>query len=283
MAAGLTCKQLTPNCFSMDRYCVAAGKKVKLDSWDPDEKSLCEDGKEAGQALLAELKEELYELQVKFFAESKRKLLVVLQGMDTSGKDGTIRHVFGGLDPQGIRVATFAKPSETELAHDYLWRIHQETPINGEVVIFNRSHYEDVLAVRVRKLRPKSVWAKRFGHINAFEQMLADEGTTLIKLFLHISFEEQRERLVARQNTPRKQWKLIPQDVEDRKLWPDYIKAYEDAIERTSTPYAPWQIIPANRKWYRNLVVARLMRDTLRKLDPQYPEPVCDVSKIKIK
>lgn len=266
----------------MDCYCVEPGKKIKLTDWDPQEKDFCPEGKDEGVRRLESLKQKLYDLQVPFFAENQRKLLVVLQGMDTAGKDGTIRNVFGGLDPQGIKVATFGKPSTRELKHDYLWRIHRQTPAKGQIGIFNRSHYEDVLAVRVRNLMPKSVWSKRFDHINDFERMMTDEGTTIIKIFLHISFEEQRERLLSRKNTPRKQWKLIPQDVEDRKLWPAYTEAYEDTLSRTSTKDAPWWVVPADRKWYRNLLVASLVCDALQKLNPQYPEPAYDIAAIEI-
>lgn len=266
----------------MKEYRVEPGKKVKLSRWDPDDKSLCEDGKETGIRRLADLKSELYDLQVRFFAENQRKILVVLQGMDTSGKDGTIRHVFGGLDPQGLKIATFGKPSTRELGRDYLWRIHKQSPAKGKLTVFNRSHYEDVLAVRVRHLMPKSIWSKRYGHINDFERMLADEGCIILKIFLHISFDEQRERLLSRQRNPRKQWKLIPQDVEDRKLWPDYTAAYEDTLAKTSTDFAPWWVIPANRKWYRNYLVARLVCNTLKEIDPQFPVPDYDVAALEI-
>lgn len=266
----------------MDCYRVDSDSKVKLSKWDPQDKQFCPDGKEAGQKKLDEIKQELYDLQVRLHAEHQRKVLVVLQGMDTAGKDGTIRHVFGGLDPQGVRVETFAKPSPRELDHDYLWRVHARVPSNGQLTIFNRSHYEDVLAVRVRHLKPKSVWSRRFGHINDFERMLVDEGCAILKIYLHISFDEQKERLISRRETPRKQWKLIPQDVEDRKLWPDYIEAYEDTIAKTNTEWAPWHVVPANRKWYRNLVVAKLTCDMMRKMDPQYPKPDYDVSAIEI-
>lgn len=266
----------------MDCYRVEPGSRVSLSKWDPDDKQFCPDGKQAGLKELDEIKRKLYALQVKLFAEHKNKLMVVLQGMDTSGKDGTIRNVFGGLDPQGVKVATFAKPSTRELDHDYLWRIHLQVPCLGQIAIFNRSHYEDVLAVRVRHLMPKNVWAKRYGHINDFERMLSDEGVTILKLFLHISNEEQRQRLISRRETPHKQWKLIPQDVEDRKLWPDYTEAYEDCLSKTSTRYAPWYVIPANRKWYRNLIVSTLVYQTLEKINPSYPAPDYDVAALEI-
>jgi len=266
----------------MDRYCLGQVKKFRLEDWPTDDKSLCPDGKDASLKLLAEIKAELYDLQVKLHAEKKHRLLVILQGMDTAGKDGTIRHVFGGLDPQGVHVATFGKPTALELSHDYLWRIYQAVPSLGEIVIFNRSQYEDVLAVRVRHLKPPEVWKKRFDHINDFERMLTDEGVSIVKIFLHISHEEQRQRLLKRKNDPRKQWKLMPEDVKDRDLWPSYVEAYEDAIARTSTKYAPWHIIPADRKWYRNVAVANLIRGTLADLKPEFPKPGFDVSAIDI-
>lgn len=267
----------------MDCYRIKKDAKVKLSDWDPEDKQLFNGNKEEGLLKLAEIKEELVQLQVRLFAEQKNRVIVVLQGMDTSGKDGTIRHVFGGVDPQGIKVATFGKPSTRELAHDYLWRIHQQVPTKGSISIFNRSHYEDILAVRVRQLMPESIWKKRYKHICDFERMLTDEGTTIIKIFLHIDNEEQKQRLIKRKENPAKHWKLFPEDVEDRKLWPDYIEAYEDALEKTHTDYAPWHIIPANRKWYRNIAIAQLMVDTLKKLKPEFPKPRFNVEDIEIR
>jgi len=203
--------------------------------------------------------------------------------MDTGGKDGTIRHVFEGVNPQGVRVASFKKPTPEELGHDYLWRVHKQTPQNGEIVIFNRSHYEDVLVVRVHSLVPNAVWSKRYDHINAFEHMLAEEGTTILKFFLHIDLEEQRSRLQARLDERRKRWKFNPADLAERKLWPQYMAAYEEALSRTSTRWAPWHIIPANRKWYRNLVVGTIIVETLKGLDMHYPEPDFDPAEITIK
>ncbi len=266
----------------MERYLVKPGSKIRLNQWDPNDKQLCPDGKESSLGKLEKIKDTMSRLQVAFFAEHRKRLLVILQGMDTSGKDGTIRNVFGGVDPQGIRVATFGKPTELELSHDYLWRIHQQVPPKGTITVFNRSHYEDILAVRVRHLKPKSVWSKRFEHINAFEKMLTDEDTLILKFFLHIDDTEQRERLLSRQEKPHKQWKLIPQDIDDRKLWPDYITAYEETISRTSTAWAPWHIIPANRKWYRNLVVADIVTRTLKKANPRFPKPTYDIAALEI-
>jgi PPK2 family polyphosphate:nucleotide phosphotransferase len=224
----------------------------------------------------------LEELQEMLYAEHKHKVLIVLQAMDTGGKDGTIRHVFEGVNPQGVRVAGFKKPTPEELDHDFLWRVHKQVPGKGEVVIFNRSHYEDVLVVRVHNLAPQEVWSKRYDHINDFERMLVDEGTTILKFFLHIDLDEQKERLQARLDEPNKRWKFNPEDLEERKLWPQYVKAYEDAISKTSTDWAPWYIVPANRKWYRNLVVGTVIIETLKDLDMRYPEAEFDPADIKI-
>jgi PPK2 family polyphosphate:nucleotide phosphotransferase len=212
-------------------------------------------------------------LQEILYAEHKHKLLIVLQGMDTAGKDGAIRHVFEGVDPLGVRVASFKVPSAEELDHDYLWRIHKAVPAAGEIVIFNRSHYEDVLVVRVHKLVAPAVWKKRYDQINAFERHLTQTGTTIVKFFLNIDFDEQKKRLQARLEDPTKQWKFNPQDLKERKLWPVYMKAYEDALGKTSTAYAPWHIVPANRKWYRDLVISSILVETLENLKLQYPQP----------
>lgn len=266
---------------TMETYRIPVGEPAVLEKRPYDDKALCSD-KEDSLRQLGNLKKEIINWQMRLYAEKKQRLLIILQGMDTSGKDGTIRHVFGGIDPQGVKVATFSKPTERELAHDYLWRIHYRVPMQGEIGIFNRSHYEDVLAVRVRNLMPRSVWSKRFEHINAFEKMLVDEGTTIVKLFLHISSDMQRERLLKRRDTPDKQWKLIPQDVEDRKLWPKYIEAYNEAIDRTNTPYAPWYVIPANKKWYRNLAVATIIAGILKGLNPKFPLPHKGIDRLEI-
>lgn len=254
-----------------DQYRVPPGKKVNLHDWDPNDKSLCEQGKDAGQAWAATLNAELEALQELLYAEGKQKVLLVLQAMDTGGKDGTIRHVFDGVNPQGVKVASFKKPTPEELAHDYLWRVHQHTPGNGEIVIFNRSHYEDVLVVRVHDLVPKKRWERRYDHINAFEQLLADEGTTILKFYLHIDLDEQKERLQARLDDPTKHWKFAKGDLDERKLWDEYMGAYEAMLSKTSTEDAPWYVIPANRKWYRNLVILQILVDTLKGLQMEYP------------
>jgi PPK2 family polyphosphate:nucleotide phosphotransferase len=244
---------------------------------------MCPKGKKKeGRQRLLELNERLEALQELLYAEHKHKVLVVLQAMDTGGKDGTIRHVFEGVNPQGVRVAGFKVPTREELDHDYLWRVHKQVPGKGEIVIFNRSHYEDVLVVRVHSLVPEEVWSKRYEQINAFERMLAEEGTTILKFFLHIDLEEQRERLQARLDEPNKHWKFNPSDLKERKLWPAYIRAYEDAISKTSTEWAPWHIVPANRKWYRNVVVGTIMVETLEGLDMRFPEADFNPSEIEI-
>jgi PPK2 family polyphosphate:nucleotide phosphotransferase len=202
--------------------------------------------------------------------------------MDTSGKDGTIKHVFRTINPLGVRVANFKVPNETELAHDYLWRVHEHTPADGHITIFNRSHYEDVLVVRVHDLVPKARWKMRFRHISEFERMLVDEGTVVRKFFLHISPEEQKARLVERAENPAKTWKLERGDVTERARWDDYRKAYEDAIGRTSTEGAPWYVVPSDHKWYRNLVISTVLIETLEGLDMHWPEPDPDVADIEI-
>lgn len=255
----------------MHPYLIKPDQKVKLSDFDPKDTRLFDGDKEAGEKELAKQNLELEMLQEHLFAEGKHKLLVVLQGMDTSGKDGVIRHVFEGVNPQGVRVASFKVPTPEELAHDYLWRIHKQTPGKGEIVIFNRSHYEDVLVVRVHNLVPESVWRKRYDQINAFERTLADEGTTLLKFFLHIDPKEQKERLLERLDQVEKQWKFNPGDLKERALWPEYEKAYEDVLEKTSTHWAPWYVIPANKKWYRNIVISRILIDALKDLDLQLP------------
>ncbi|HEX6096589.1 MAG TPA: PPK2 family polyphosphate kinase [Thermoanaerobaculia bacterium] len=221
----------------------------------------------------AKLVDRIGELQELLYAEHERKVLIILQGMDTSGKDGTVRKVLRETSPQGVRVVSFKKPSEVELDHDYLWRVHAQVPGRGELVVFNRSHYEDVLVVRVHSLVPKIVWKKRYDHINAFERMLADEGTTILKFFLHISREEQRERLQARLDDPTKRWKFEHGDLAERRLWDDYMRAYEEVLEKTSTDWAPWTIVPADRKFMRDFLVAGAVVKALEKLKMQYPDP----------
>ncbi|UCC63384.1 MAG: polyphosphate kinase 2 family protein [Anaerolineae bacterium] len=266
----------------MKRYRVEPGSQVDLGQWDPDDKSAFEGGKREAREALDALNERLEALQELLYAEGQHKVLVVLQALDTGGKDGTIRHVFEGVNPQGVKVASFGVPTEEELAHDYLWRVHKRTPGKGEIVIFNRSHYEDVLVVRVHNLVPPEVWRPRYRHINDFERLLVDEGTTILKFYLHIGRDEQRERLQARLDTPHKRWKFKLGDLEERALWPQYVAAYEEMLSRTSTEWAPWHIVPANRKWYRNLVVARVIVEALEGLDMRYPQPEADLSQVVI-
>jgi PPK2 family polyphosphate:nucleotide phosphotransferase len=256
----------------MDRYRVEPGSDVDLSQWDPEATATYDGSKRDARKRLEKLVEELAELQERLWAEDKHKLLIVIQAMDTGGKDGAIRRVFTGINPQGVRVANFKAPSKEELAHDYLWRVHAEVPEKGEIVIFNRSHYEDVLIVRVLGLAPEEVWSRRYDHINDFERMLTEEGTVIIKFYLHISKEEQRERLQARLDEPDKNWKFNTGDLDHRKLWDDYMAAFEAALSKTSTANAPWYIVPANKKWYRDLVMVQTIVDTLEALNMQYPD-----------
>lgn len=259
---------------------IKAGSPVDLSKFDPSDTSLASGKKDETNAKSEKLSERLVDLQELLFAEHKHKLLVVLQGMDTSGKDGTVRHVMRGLSPQACRAVSFKKPTEPEAEHDFLWRIHAQVPAAGEIVIFNRSHYEDVLIVRVHELVPEKIWRKRYDQINDFERMLSESGTTILKFFLHISRDEQRERLQARLDDPTKRWKFQHGDLEERKLWDDYTKAYEDAMEKTSTDWAPWIVVPADKKWFRNWVVARTIVDTLEGFDMKYPRPDLHAEKI---
>lgn len=226
--------------------------------------------------------ERLVELQELLYAEKKRSLLVVFQAMDTGGKDGAIKHVMGPINPQGCRVTSFKVPTPEELAHDFLWRAHKAVPAKGMIGIFNRSHYEDVLVVRVHKLVPHRVWKERYHQINEFERLLADTGTVILKFFLHISRKEQKERLQARLDEPAKHWKFSVGDLKERQRWDDYMKVYEDAVNRCSRKWAPWIVVPSDHKWYRNLVVARTVADTLEGLGMKYPEPEDDLTGIVI-
>ena len=261
-----------------DKLVVRPDKRITLADWDPGE-TLGLD-KEAAAEKTEQNIARLDELQYLMYAEHRRALLVVLQGMDGAGKDGTIRHVMRGLNPQGCRVTSFKPPSTEEADHDFLWRVHRAVPPSGEVAIFNRSHYEDVLAARVRKLVPKNVWTRRYDHINGFEQLLTDSSVVVVKFFLHISKDEQRRRFEERLRDPTKQWKLSPSDFEDRKHWDDYVAAYEDVLTRCSTSDAPWLIVPADKKWFRNFAVSRILVETLEALDMRFPKPTVDVSRI---
>ena len=241
---------------------VAGGGPIELKDFDPAENAGLK--KEEGEEMTARLVEELAELQELLYAARRQSVVVVLQGRDTSGKDGTIKHVFGPLNSQGCEVASFKVPTEEELAHDFLWRVHARTPAAGHIKIFNRSHYEDVLAARVHKLAPEEVWRARYRHINDFERLLADSRTLVLKFYLHISRGEQEERLRAREADPAKFWKLSAGDWKERELWDDYTAAYEDAINLCRDERAPWFVVPADRKWFRNLAVAEALADALR-------------------
>jgi PPK2 family polyphosphate:nucleotide phosphotransferase len=267
---------------TLDRLRVPPKKSPHLHKIDPADTDGAPGGKEETIAASAELNEQLAELQERLWAENRRSLLVVLQALDAGGKDGAIRKVFSGVNPQGCRVTSFKAPSEEELAHDFLWRIHKATPRKGEIGIFNRSHYEDVLIVRVHDLVPKAVWSKRYAMINAFEANLAASGTTIVKFFLHISKEEQADRFRKRIENPEKNWKFRSEDLAEREHWDDYQKAFEDALTKTSTDVAPWYVIPADKKWYRDWALLSVLVATLRSMDPQYPEPEEDLSGIVV-
>lgn len=266
----------------MEQYRVQPGSRVDLAQWDADDRTFYDGNKKSARKYLDDLNNRLEELQELLYAENRHRLLIVLQAMDTGGKDGTIRHVFDGVNPQGVKVASFKVPTRIELARDYLWRVHKVVPGNGEIVIFNRSHYEDVLVVRVHELVPPEVWGKRYEQINNFERMLSEEGTTIRKFYLHISKDEQKERLQARLDEPHKNWKFSLGDLKERARWPEYIQAYEDVLSKTSTQWAPWYIIPSNRKWYRNLVIASIMINTLEGLGMSYPQPEDDLEGVVI-
>jgi PPK2 family polyphosphate:nucleotide phosphotransferase len=256
---------------------VAPGSSPGLDQRKAD---IRPDGLDKKQGLdrLADRVESLGLQHARLAAEGTRAVLLILQGLDAAGKDGTIKSVLTGVNPQGCRIVSFKEPTATDLAHDYLWRVHALCPTRGELGIFNRSHYEDVVAVRVRKLAPANVWRRRYEHIRSFERMLVDEGTAIVKVFLHVSQDEQRKRLQERIDNPEKRWKLQLSDLDDRKLWDRFTKAYEDVIRETSTDWAPWHVVPADHNWVRNLAVAELLVETLERLDPQLPsaDPALD-------
>jgi PPK2 family polyphosphate:nucleotide phosphotransferase len=271
----------------MKQYLVRPGARVSLKQCDPDDTGAYKkngDGKAAARAETEKCIARISRLQERLYANASRSLLIVLQGMDTSGKDGTIRSVMSGVNPQGCRVVSFKAPSSRELAYDFLWRVHREVPAKGYIGIFNRSHYEDVLITRVNGWVSEQIVKRRFAQINEFEELLADNGTVLLKFFLHISKEEQKERLEARIHDPEKRWKWNSGDLEERKFWDGYMEAFEDVMSATSTKRAPWYIVPANRKWFRNLVVAERILDALEGLKlktPPAPEGV-DFDKLKI-
>ncbi len=263
------------------KYLVEPGQKVRLSHIDADDTGQFKDKQEAKHETEKNLAR-LSDLQEVLYADAKHSVLIVLQAMDAAGKDGTIKHIFSGVNPQGCSVTSFKAPSTLELAHDYLWRIHEAAPPHGMIGIFNRSHYESVLVERVKKLVPKETWSKRYEQINDFERMLSAEGTTIIKVFLHISKAEQAKRLQARLDDPAKHWKFDPLDLKVREQWDDYQTAYEDAIEKCSTKAAPWYVIPANHKWFRNWVVSQVMVKTLSSLHLQFPPPAPGIGKLRV-
>ncbi|HEX4142809.1 MAG TPA: polyphosphate kinase 2 family protein [Pirellulales bacterium] len=264
----------------LERFRVAPGAKVKLEDIDPAFKGDHKNHKEAADEI-EHYQERLRELQGVLNADRGRSLLICLQAMDTGGKDGTINHVLGAMNPQGCRVAAFRQPSAEELAHDFLWRVHRAAPARGEVVIFNRSHYEDVLVVRVHNLVSKDVWSLRYDQVNAFEQGLVEHGTHILKFYLHISKDEQLSRFKDRLDDPTRQWKISESDYKERGFWDDYVAAYEDALSRCSTPHVPWFIIPANHKLFRNLAVARIVVEQLEAMNLKYPRPTVDIEHVR--
>ncbi len=265
----------------MPEYRVVPGQSVSLAGWDPDDTGNIPN-KAEGERLLKIDRKRIIALQERLFAEAGQSLLIILQATDTGGKDGTIKHVFRGVNLQGCQVRSFKVPNDVERAHDFLWRYHQHTPRHGSITIFNRSHYEDVLVVRVKKLVEEAVWSGRYEQINDFERTLAAHGTRILKFYLHISKDEQKARLQARLDDPEKHWKFSVGDLAERERWDAYQEAFEDAIARCSTDHAPWYVIPANRKWYRNAVIARIVADTMEEMNPQFPAPESGLESITI-
>jgi PPK2 family polyphosphate:nucleotide phosphotransferase len=264
------------------QFKVQPNDKIRLGEIDAGYKGEHVD-KDSAQPELEKYGKRLHELQYLMYAENKRSLLIILQGMDAAGKDGTISHVLGAMNPQGCRVYGFKTPSVEELAHDFLWRFHQVAPGKGYVVVFNRSHYEDVLVVRVHKLLPKEVWCERYDEINEFERHLSDNGTHILKFYLHIDKEEQLARFKERLDDPNRGWKISESDYAEREYWHDYQEAYEEAVSKCSTDYAPWYIIPSNHKWFRNLAVSQILLTTLESLDMKFPAPTVNIDEIKKK
>jgi PPK2 family polyphosphate:nucleotide phosphotransferase len=264
-----------------NKYLVTPGKKFRVEDADASDTGKF-DHKDEAEVPTKKNLAVLHDLQEVLYAEGKRSLLVVLQAMDAGGKDGTIDHIFSGANPQGCQVTSFKAPSTLEKSHDFLWRIHAAAPARGMIGIFNRSHYESLLVERIHGYAPKEMWKKRYDHINNFEKLLADEGTTIVKFYLHIDKDEQAKRLQARLDDPKKNWKFNPGDIEERKLWDDYMEAFDDLLERCSTEHAPWYVVPANKKWFRNYVISDVLARTLEAMDPEFPKPVAGLEKIKI-
>lgn len=265
----------------IERIRIGPGEKPRIAARDPRDDLGLKD-KERAHARLEELKARMALLQQRLYAEARHSVLLVLQGLDASGKDGVVRSVFAGINPQGCRVASFRAPTSTELAHDYLWRVHAALPARGEIGIFNRSHYEDVVAVRMLELAPERVWRRRPGHIVEWERMLGDEGTSIVKVFLNVSREEQRERLQERIDDPEKRWKFRRDDLAVRARFEEYLAAYEDVIEQTSSEHAPWHVVPADRNWVKATAVAELLVDALERIDPKLPEPESGIAGLRI-
>jgi PPK2 family polyphosphate:nucleotide phosphotransferase len=263
-----------------DRFKVRPGTEVKLKDIDPAFKDRYDGRKEATEEIEQNQKK-LLEQQELLYANGRHSLLICLQALDAGGKDGTIEHVLSAMNPEGCRAVAFKQPSSEELAHDFLWRVHRATPARGEIVIFNRSHYEDVLVARVHRLVPKSVWSGRYDQINAFEQILANNDTVILKFFLHVSNKEQLKRFKDRLDDPAKQWKISETDYKERSLWDEYVTAYEEALSRCSTEHAPWFIIPADHKWVRDLAVSRIVLEQLESLDLKFPPPTVDLEHIR--
>jgi PPK2 family polyphosphate:nucleotide phosphotransferase len=264
------------------RYFVEPDAKLKLSRFDPADTGKYKDNDGAAAETKGHIAR-LHKLQYKLSAENQRSMLVVLQGLDAAGKDGTIRHVISGINPQGVMVADFKEPTPIELAHDFLWRVHPHEPAKGQITIFNRSHYEDVLVVRVHKLVPKSVWSKRYARIRQFEELMGESGVKVVKFFLHISPEEQLRRFGDRLNDPDRNWKISESDYTERELWEEYTEAFQDALRLTSTKEAPWFIVPSDRKWFRDLVIAKILADTLDDMNIKIPAPTVDLDAIRRK
>ena len=264
----------------LNRFRVHPGDKVRLKDIDPGFKGHHESHEKAAEEIERDCKK-LRALQALLHADGRSSLLICLQGLDCGGKDGTISHVLGAMNPRGCRVTGFRQPSTSEKAHDFLWRIHQATPARGQVAIFNRSHYEDVLVVRVHNLVPRAVWSRRYDQINAFEKELADDHTHVLKFYLHISKAEQLKRFADRLDDPMKQWKISESDYKEREFWSDYMAAYQEALSRCSTPHAPWFVIPSDHKWFRNLAIARIVVEYLEALDMKLPKPTVDLRRIR--
>lgn len=272
-------KDLTIN---INTFLVKPRTTVKLRQYDPDYGKKQTRKMEQAETELSELSNHMSHLQYKLFADRSQALLIILQGVDTSGKDGTIRHVMEAFNPQSCRVVSFKEPTTEETAHDYLWRVHKALPSKGEITIFNRSHYEDIIEVRVHKMIPPSIWSQRYRQINEFEQYLSENNIKIIKLFLHISKDEQNKRLEDRLKDPKKRWKINEKDIQKRKYWDEYLKAHEDIINKCNASWAPWYIIPSNIKWFRNIVVATILVHTLEGMKLSFPEPKVDISKMNI-